>query len=624
MLLDFHLSRAPIEPDGPPPDWVGGTLAYMSPEQQEALTAVRGARRVLTRVDGRSDIYSLGLVLYEALGGPVPLLPDGETTPAEAPWPRLDRSNPRVSIGLADVIHRCLSPAPAGRYPTAAELAADLRNHLASRPLRGVRNRSLAERWRKWRRRRPHALRLAALGLAVLLAGAAVVLLAAGGMTERRAEARRTLELGERARAAGRYGESAEALRRGLALVEGLPFHRRLADDLADQLRLTHSQRRSAEARALLEEGQSRCTEGKYAEAAAALRRGLTLAQGPPALEGLAGELDGLLRLVAWARAAQELREFMDRVRLLYGAPSPPERGLADVEGRCRAFWEKRGLLLGAPRARAPDPGARRQVAEDLLDLAVLWGDLRVHRAGKSAPAEAREALAVLDEAEKLLGSSRILQQERQRHAEALGLAEVAREAGRRAAAQVPRTAWEHYALGRSLLRAGRLDEAADPLRRAVALEPRGLWPNFYEGVCAYRRDRPLEAVAAFSACVALAPDKAACYYNRALAFTRADRADRALEDLTRALELDPSLGAAALNRAALHLRAGRFDEAEADLGRALERGADPATVHYNFALLHQACGQREQALASLRRALGHSPRHRAARDLLKRLEHQP
>src|SRR6516165_10561636 len=41
MLLDFHLARGPIHPAGPPPAWMGGTPEYMSPEQRDALDAVR-------------------------------------------------------------------------------------------------------------------------------------------------------------------------------------------------------------------------------------------------------------------------------------------------------------------------------------------------------------------------------------------------------------------------------------------------------------------------------------------------------------------------------------------------------------------------------------------------------
>src|SRR5262249_440585 len=40
MLLDFHLARGPLAKGAPPPDWLGGTLAYMAPEQQAAITSV--------------------------------------------------------------------------------------------------------------------------------------------------------------------------------------------------------------------------------------------------------------------------------------------------------------------------------------------------------------------------------------------------------------------------------------------------------------------------------------------------------------------------------------------------------------------------------------------------------
>ena len=78
---------------------------------------------------------------------------------------------PDVSTGLADVIRKCLASDPDGRYPDAASLAEDLRRHMADLPLRGVPNRSLPERWRKWRRHRPDALfRTQALLLASCLA----------------------------------------------------------------------------------------------------------------------------------------------------------------------------------------------------------------------------------------------------------------------------------------------------------------------------------------------------------------------------------------------------------------------------------------------------------------------
>jgi tetratricopeptide (TPR) repeat protein len=58
-----------------------------------------------------------------------------------------------VSVGLADIIDRCLAPKPSARYRDAAALADDLRRHLNHLPLRGVPNRSILERWHKWQRR---------------------------------------------------------------------------------------------------------------------------------------------------------------------------------------------------------------------------------------------------------------------------------------------------------------------------------------------------------------------------------------------------------------------------------------------------------------------------------------
>src|SRR5207237_6585349 len=66
MLLDFHLAREPLRADGAVPDWFGGTPGAMSPEQELAFAAFRHARPAPLPVDGRSDVYSLGLLLAEA------------------------------------------------------------------------------------------------------------------------------------------------------------------------------------------------------------------------------------------------------------------------------------------------------------------------------------------------------------------------------------------------------------------------------------------------------------------------------------------------------------------------------------------------------------------------------
>jgi serine/threonine protein kinase/Tfp pilus assembly protein PilF len=173
LLLDFHLAVHPLRAGQPAPEWFGGTPGWMSPEQEAACAAARRGAAAPSDVDGRSDIFSLGRLLYVALAG--------DDSAAGDPLPPLCRRNPQVSVGLSDIVRRCLARRPEDRYPDAAALADDLRRHLADLPLRGVRNRDLRERWRKWRRRRPSAPLWVGLLLALVAGGAAL----AAGAVER-------------------------------------------------------------------------------------------------------------------------------------------------------------------------------------------------------------------------------------------------------------------------------------------------------------------------------------------------------------------------------------------------------------------------------------------------------
>jgi tetratricopeptide (TPR) repeat protein len=215
------------------------------------------------------------------------------------------------------------------------------------------------------------------------------------------------------------------------------------------------------------------------------------------------------------------------------------------------------------------------------------------------------------DEAEQLLGPSHVLLRERQAHAQALDLHTLAAACSRRAEELAPRTAWEDYALGRSLMRrrplgvtpggassasalalaAAANQIAADAaLRRAVALEPAGLWPNFYCGLSAYRLGRYQDAVGAFSVCVGVAPRTAGVYYNRSLARAALGQDEAALDDLHHALDLD-----------------GRF-------------AARAACVHHNLAVARLASGDRRGAIVRLVQALRADPQYLPARNLLTRL----
>lgn len=96
-----------------------GTVKYLAPEQVEGAP-----------VDGRTDIYALGVVMYEAICGRPPFTADSQAATALARLhstpPRPRQIRPSVSRGLDEVIMRAISRDPDDRYPSAAELRAAL------------------------------------------------------------------------------------------------------------------------------------------------------------------------------------------------------------------------------------------------------------------------------------------------------------------------------------------------------------------------------------------------------------------------------------------------------------------------------------------------------------------
>jgi len=130
-IMDFGLSKSTgAETKHTRDGTTIGTPAYMPPEQ---------ARGELSRVDERSDIYSMGAVLYEMLAGRPPfggtnLLEIVLAVINEDP-PRPRTVNPRLSRELETIIVKCMEKDPARRYQTAAELRDEIRRYQAGEPI---------------------------------------------------------------------------------------------------------------------------------------------------------------------------------------------------------------------------------------------------------------------------------------------------------------------------------------------------------------------------------------------------------------------------------------------------------------------------------------------------------
>ncbi len=160
-LADFGLTRRLDEQVGPAAEQrFVGTPAYLAPEQIEGGV-----------IDGRTDVYSLGCLLYECLTGETPFVRDSQLAVA---WAHLEEEPPRASDrrpelpqAIDAVIRKAMAKEPEDRYATCAALIE------AAEAAFGIRPRA--------RRRRRQVV--AALGAATLAAVAAAILLGRGDAT---------------------------------------------------------------------------------------------------------------------------------------------------------------------------------------------------------------------------------------------------------------------------------------------------------------------------------------------------------------------------------------------------------------------------------------------------------
>jgi tetratricopeptide (TPR) repeat protein len=525
MLLDFHLARGPIRRGERVVDRLGGTPGWMSPEQEAAMASVVEGRASSSEVDGRSDIYALGLLLKGSLGGS------------------------DSGVGLADIVRKCLHDDPRHRYEDAASLAEDLRRELADLPLRGVRNRSPRELWRKWRRRHPGAL---GWGVAMLAIAAALAVVGATG---------------------------------------AIAYRQRI-----DQ------------ARSALRDGRDHLARGQYTEAEAELKRGRDVVAPLPASAALRAEIDREAARAERGRMAGELHEAADVIRFQNGIDPPSASEAKSLKALCRVLWDRRDRVL--PRD-GDEVASEARVRADLIEVAAAWADLLA----RQSPPARDEALRIVDEATSSYGPSFLLDDLRRR----LDPDSASRPDG--ASARRPRSAWEHYDLGRSYLRSGRFAEASEEFLRTLDQRPQDFWSSFYEGLCAFRLHRLEDASSAFRVCVALAPRSAICRYNRGLVLDAMGRTDEARDAYSAALEIDPALAPALLNRGILSYNAKHHDEAVADFALALKATSDRQTlgrIHYNLALARFALGDMDSARESAETAarLGSAEARTFLRDL--------
>ena len=437
MLLDFNLAEDVKQRPLSAAVAVGGTLPYMAPEHLEAF-AGRPAS-----LDGRSDVYALGVLLYELLTGKAPF-----PSPASATWeavprllvergrrpPPLRHWNPAVTPAVESIVGHCLEPRQENRYRSARDLQEDLERQLQHRPLRHAADRSPRERARKWLRRHPCLASSATL----LAASAALLFLLLSAL----------LRKGQRLEAF----EAAETFRQ-----------------FQTEARAVHFLNSRAAPRAELDEAAGRCRRllGRYAilDAPAWQERAAVRALGARDRRRRAEEVGDLLRL--WARMTV-LRQDGGRAAALAAALDLNRKAEACSPRAAvlRVVWRQRADLLRqlgrADEARRLPPRPPRDLAEE------------------AAPASARDL--ALDAAEHAASD---------RYADALGRLEEATRSD-------PRSFWAWLDRGLCHEPLGQPGDAAACYGTCIALAPEFAPLYFKRGLAYLRLGKHREAAADF------------------------------------------------------------------------------------------------------------------------------
>jgi serine/threonine protein kinase len=231
-VTDFGLAKAADADDLTHSGDVVGTLRYLAPERFEG------------RADERSDVYALGLTLYELLTLRPAFVADNRAKLVEqvlaASPPRPRSVNPSVPRDLETVVLKATARDPAARYASAGELAEDLRRYLEDRPIRARRASGTEQAWR-WCRRNPAVASLLTAVLLVFAVGAALSLFFGFGEREQAREAeaarKRATDEADRVRAEQEHARRLLYVSRmNLAAVcladENIPRLRELLDEM--------------------------------------------------------------------------------------------------------------------------------------------------------------------------------------------------------------------------------------------------------------------------------------------------------------------------------------------------------------------------------------------------------
>lgn len=557
VLTDFGLAREEGLPGISAAGDFAGTPSYVSPEQ-----AMSGR----VPVDHRSDVFSLGATLYE-LVTLHPAFP-GHTTHEilshilTKPPIQPQRLNPALAPDLITILEKALEKDPDRRYPSAGELAEDLRAFIEYRPIRARRTATVVRALR-WVRREPLK---AALGLVLALGSPAAVWLAGETLSARKeAGVLRSALLPQRLEAAFLELGVGEPARAEPVFREVLAQDACSLEAAAGAAMALLGQDRPVEALEVIDAAEATCAPARLDRLRVHALRALGEERGALELEGRlppASSAQDLYLEAVWLIHDQPFLLGLPGSSLLplVGAEAVSEAQRLEAGRDVLAAYRERGrraierLLDGLAREPSPplyfalawaiwvarDEEQARRYADVIADK---WGERAIGRFYAGLAREVFDAEGALGEYDAALALDPSLSLATRRKAALfLRLGE-----GERAVAEMtalverePKSALLSENLAQALLAAGRIEEAVVEARHAVELDRSQAPSHDTLGCALYYQDEWKAAGEAFRGAIALEPRRAIYRGHLGRSLLKLQRFDEAREELEAARGLDP------------------------------------------------------------------------------------
>lgn len=600
---------------------VMGTPAYMPPEQ---------AAGKLDELDARTDIYSLGGILYKLLTNQQPIargkirevlknVKEGNIIP-----PR----DHDASIGkpIEAICMKALATDREDRYDSALKIAADIEAWLAEEPVSVCEEpwHVKAKRWAK--RHRSIVNSAAAVVATVFVVWGLSSWSHANQMAEIRSVAQTKTQLAATASDQGDYVQARELINEALGRTGEHSELDELRSFLSSRLELVETDRLaklSRDAEAKLVRSRSQIVDGNYETARTLLAELATLLKDEAKLPDITAEVTRQTKTVTDALAQQEavadtqarFEEFLVELDQARIRSSFPDEEDVSEDAKLAFDHVRKALALfdldqpnplpeppphfserlpwtrdwNRENGKWPLQALREGTFELLLTAAEMEWWLAQDDSNEAKAAAAERSLEWTAKAKSMGIPSQALLAREAEYLQQAGHSEQAARVLAEARSSEPTSALDFYLIAENLRVRGFFDQASEFYRKAQQLSPDHYWVQYYQGLCYLNLGEFGAAESSFSSCIARRPDYPWAYIQRSIGYARLNEFENAAADLDSAEKLDPTLFSVFVNRGVLMLSQRQFDDALQNLEKARELKPDSGKPLVNIAAAYLA-----------------------------------